>query len=194
MDDAMQSPVRKMVQFDQKLLSVLKQICKDTGMEPDHVVNLALYELGRRLGHIQAASRSIPPPDGVDLLDEVEPAPPPERRSPAVKKARRPGRSAPSLPKEDILYFQADDGPLTPIRGDVFLIGRGSKCDFVIQHRSVSREHAVITRERSGWFIEDLNSANGTWLEGEQISKYRIRGGEEVQISSHNIRLTIRPG
>ncbi|MBN2496280.1 MAG: FHA domain-containing protein [Deltaproteobacteria bacterium] len=190
----MQSPVRKMVQFDQKLLSVLKQICKDTGMEPDHVVNLALYELGRRLGHIQAASRSIPPPDGVDLLDEVEPAPPPERRSPAVKKARRPGRSAPSLPKEDILYFQADDGPLTPIRGDVFLIGRGSKCDFVIQHRSVSREHAVITRERSGWFIEDLNSANGTWLEGEQISKYRIRGGEEVQISSHNIRLTIRPG
>lgn len=195
----MQNPVRKMVQFDQQLLTVLKQICKDTGLEPDAVVNLALFDLGRKMGFIKISPRKVASPEGVDLLDEVEPEPsPPRRREPAPQPAKKPAPGRKPAPdrrkRSDVLHFQVDDGPVTPIRKDVFLIGRGSKCDFIIQHRSVSREHAVITLERSGWFIEDLNSANGTWLDGDQISKYRIRGGEEVQISNHNFEFSIRPG
>jgi pSer/pThr/pTyr-binding forkhead associated (FHA) protein len=88
--------------------------------------------------------------------------------------------------------MQIDKNAPVPIRKDVFLIGRGSKCDYIIEHRSVSREHAVITRERNGWFIEDLNSANGTWLEGEQISKHRIENGDEIQISNLTLRFSLR--
>jgi pSer/pThr/pTyr-binding forkhead associated (FHA) protein len=74
----------------------------------------------------------------------------------------------------------------------VFLIGRGSKCDLVLPHRSISREHAVITKERNGWFIEDLNSANGTWLDNEQIGKHKIANGDEVHISNHLLRFAFR--
>lgn len=192
----MDNPVRKMVQLNPRLLSVLKQLSRDTGLEPDQVINLALYELGRKLGLVKVAAQSVPPPAGVDLLDEVEPAPPPRKAPPA--QPRRPSRPvddrppAPVKKPKDVLFVQMDDGPLVPIRKNVFLIGRGSKCDQIIQHRSVSREHAVITRERTGWFIEDLNSANGTWLDGDQISKHKISGGEEFTISSHVLQVTIR--
>ncbi len=197
----MDNPVRKMVQFDPKLLSVLKQLSKDTGLETDQLVNLAMYELGKKLGRIKVNAVEVPSPVGFDLLDEAEPAPPPGRAGrPAA--SRRPARpsSAPgkakTRPKQprDVLYLQIDDGPFTPIRKNVFLIGRGSKCDHVIHHRSISREHAVITRERTGWFIEDLNSANGTWVDGEQISKLKIKGGEEIAISSHTLRMNFRAG
>ena len=200
----MDNPVRKMVQFDPKLLTVLKQLSRDVGLEPDQVVNLALYELGCKLGHIKVTPREVPAPQGVDLFDEVGPAPPPRRPAAAARKpaaAQRPAKPAkpakaakPARPAHDLLYVQFDDGPMTPIRKDVFLIGRGSKCDHIIHHRSVSREHAVITRERSGWFIEDLNSANGTWVDGEQITKHKILGGEEISISNHVLRTNIRAG
>ena len=152
----MQNPVRKMVQFDQQLLAVLKQLCKDTGLEPDAVVNLAVFDLARKLGFVNVNPKNVAPPEGVDLLDDVEPdAPPVRARAPESRAIRKALRAAPARraqperkQRDDILHFQVDDGPITPIRKDVFLIGRGSKCDFIIQHRSVSREHAVITRER----------------------------------------------
>lgn len=194
----MDNPVRKMVLLNPRLLAILKQISRDTGLEPDDVINLALYELGRNLGHIKSEPRKVPPPIGVDLLDEVEPSSPP-RRPPQGRQAKAPQSRPPRPPHaqkqaKDTLFIQLDDGPLVPVRKKVFLIGRGSKCDHIIHHRSVSREHVVITKERNGWFIEDLNSANGTWLEGEQITKHKIAGGEEFNISNHVLCVSIRAG
>jgi hypothetical protein len=204
----MDNPVRKMVQLDPRMLAVIRQISQSTGLDPDQVIHLALFDMGRRLGLIKATSVSMAPPEGIDLLDAVEPEPQPGLRPgrpsvppqpaarpaapptarPAARPAGRPG------PAREILYVQVDDGPLVAIRKDVFLIGRGSKCDHVIPHRSVSREHAVITRERAGWFVEDLNSANGTWLDGETITKHKLETDDEILISSHRLRFTLRPG
>ncbi|HOX45790.1 MAG TPA: FHA domain-containing protein [Myxococcota bacterium] len=197
----MDNPVRKSVQLDPRMLAIIRQIGQTSGLDPDQVIHLALFDLGRRMGLIKVTPVSMAPPSGVDLLDEAEPEPPPAARPgrpsvapqlapapvarPASRPAARPGGG-------DLLLLQVDDGPLISVRKDIFLIGRGSKCDHVIQHRSVSREHAVVTRERNGWFIEDLNSANGTWLDGEQITKHRLSQGDEILISNHRLRFTVR--
>jgi len=164
----------------------------------DNLVNLALYELIRRFGFLTPQPRTVPPPNGLDLLDQPEPAPPPLQRGQRGGGGKRPpARQPPKRAKkarEDVLYFQVDNGEMAPIRKEVFLIGRGSKCDLVLPHRSISREHAVITKERGGWFIEDLNSANGTWLDSEQIGKHKIAGGDMIHISNHSLNFTIRPG
>jgi hypothetical protein len=189
------SVVRKAIEINPKLLALCKEISGQTGLSLDNLVNLALYEMARRLGYVSPQARAVPAPPGIDLLDRAEPAPRPRRKA---SQGASIGRVAPQRPAkkaaQDILYFQLDDGPMNPIRKDVFLIGRGSKCDCVIQHRSVSREHAVITKERGGWFIEDLNSANGTWFNGEQIGKHKLTGGEELQISNYRLRFSVRPG
>jgi len=52
------------------------------------------------------------------------------------------------------------------------VIGRGADCDLVLSFDSmVSRRHAQVTCDHTGtWAIEDLDSRNGTWIDGQRIS------------------------
>ena len=49
------------------------------------------------------------------------------------------------------------------------MIGRDESNDIVLKDRFISKKHARIIKEKGIYFLEDLNSANGTYLNGEQI-------------------------
>lgn len=49
-------------------------------------------------------------------------------------------------------------------------IGRDAMCQVVLENRYVSARHARITRQETGYFLQDQHSRNGTWLNGEQLS------------------------
>jgi len=181
--------VRKTVEFSRHLVKPLKSLAEQVGLGVDELVNVAVYELLVRTGHARPLSSSVPPPRGVDLIDRAEPAPPPRRRAGGGGAGRQ---ARPQAAREQMLYFQIDGGEPIPVRKRVFLLGRGSKCDYILRDRGVSREHAVITRERGGWFIEDLNSANGVWINGEQIAKHRLTGDEEIQISNYTLHFMMK--
>ena len=95
----------------------------------------------------------------------------PSRRAPATS---QPPRPAPR-PAARGLYIVNEEGESEKVDKDIFIIGRSSKCDLVINSVKVSREHAIITRERGEYYIEDLGSANGTWYKGEKIEKMKIK-------------------
>lgn len=59
--------------------------------------------------------------------------------------------------------------------GDSLLVGRSSDCDLPVKDRFVSRKHLKVLRKGEKLFIKDLNSRNGTFVNGELISP-----GEEV--------------
>jgi hypothetical protein len=50
------------------------------------------------------------------------------------------------------------------------LIGSSSRCDLALRHDSVSRIHASITWLNGGWYVEDRNSKNGTWVNGQRLA------------------------
>ena len=50
------------------------------------------------------------------------------------------------------------------------VIGRSKKCDIYINDKYLSKEHARIFFDRDKFFIEDLNSTNGTFINGKEIS------------------------
>ena len=50
------------------------------------------------------------------------------------------------------------------IEGDEFVIGRGAECDLILPERQVSREHLRIYRQGNDFYVEDLGSKNGTWV------------------------------
>src|SRR5438105_6972099 len=72
-----------------------------------------------------------------------------------------------------------------PLDGDPTVIGRDSSSQICLFVKAVSRRHAQIESQGSDFFLEDLGSNNGTFLNGE-----RIQG--RVPLKEHD-RLTIGP-
>ncbi len=128
----------------------------------------------------------------------AKPAQPPSTPSPSPAMAKkRPPRPMPRPKKEKEkeeagLYVVNDDGDSEQIDKDIYIIGRSSKCDLVINSVKVSREHAIITRERGEFFIEDLGSANGTWYKGERIEKMKIGSDDEIFICDEKFKFVLR--
>jgi len=62
-------------------------------------------------------------------------------------------------------------------------LGRASDNDHVIEHGSVSRYHARLQQVGPGWLIIDLNSSNGTYVNGVAVSgPHLLRAGDAVRI------------
>ncbi|MGB3714775.1 MAG: FHA domain-containing protein [Candidatus Promineifilaceae bacterium] len=67
---------------------------------------------------------------------------------------------------------------------DEFVIGRGADCQIMLPERQVSRYHAKIIKENSLYVLYDLDSKNGTHLNGVQVKgSSPIRDGDEIQIA-----------
>jgi pSer/pThr/pTyr-binding forkhead associated (FHA) protein len=63
-------------------------------------------------------------------------------------------------------------------------IGPGGSNDIVVRHGSVSRTHAVITRdvENGRYVIVDLRSTNAVRVNGKQYGKVQLRAGDYVDL------------
>ena len=76
-----------------------------------------------------------------------------------------------------------------PVLSEV-LIGRSTECHIRLNNRGVSRKHARIFIKDATHFIEDLQTANGTRVNGELISKITpIRPGDLIQLVGEKIRV-----
>ena len=66
-------------------------------------------------------------------------------------------------------------------------IGRNVKNDIHIDNPAVSSSHAVIKKIMNTYFIEDLGSTNGTFVNEKKINKYELLDGDEVIIGKHSL-------
>jgi DNA-binding response OmpR family regulator len=75
-------------------------------------------------------------------------------------------------------------GQRWPLVGDTVLIGRGLDADICVLDRQVSRHHARIRRTEDGYLLEDLDSKNGTHLNGAMIKSPEIlQDGDVIQVA-----------
>ena len=84
-----------------------------------------------------------------------------------------------------IVYEGELEGQRWIIDQDQVTIGRGSDCDIVLPKRQVSRYHARIERDAGGYLLRDLESKNGTCVNGQEVrdKPYRLKDGDEIQIA-----------
>lgn len=67
---------------------------------------------------------------------------------------------------------------------DPFIIGRGNDCQIMLPERQVSRHHVKITQQGNSYILHDLDSKNGTYLNGVQLKgSTKLQDGDEVQIA-----------
>jgi pSer/pThr/pTyr-binding forkhead associated (FHA) protein len=68
------------------------------------------------------------------------------------------------------------------------VIGRTEQCVVQLPHSSVSRQHAKVWADADGVFVEDLGSANGTFVEGQRISAItRLAHGQRIQVGQRTV-------
>ena len=84
-----------------------------------------------------------------------------------------------------------------PQKGQVFRlskglhkIGRGSSCEILLNHSEISKEHACIEVYEDRVILSDMNSRNGTFINGVQIKSQILNTRD--QISVHDVHLQVR--
>ncbi|MDO8442112.1 MAG: FHA domain-containing protein [Polaromonas sp.] len=67
-------------------------------------------------------------------------------------------------------------------------LGRRPYNDIVIDNLAVSGEHAVLLMAGNEVFVEDLNSTNGTYLNGKTVKKHLLANGDTIEIGKYKIK------
>lgn len=81
-------------------------------------------------------------------------------------------------------------GEVYTLTRDIMIVGKSQTANIVIENRYVSRRHLRITKEDGEYYIEDLGSKNGTFLNGERIipgEKVQIEIGDTLTLAATNI-------
>lgn len=71
-----------------------------------------------------------------------------------------------------------DKGQVIPVDSDSVRIGRDPACQILLKDAQVSRKHVKIYKTQASWNIVDLNSSNGTLVNGEQITLKELEDGD----------------
>ena len=62
------------------------------------------------------------------------------------------------------------------------VVGRDPSVDFVIEDGSASRRHFRIFQEEGSYWVEDLESTNGTRINGRKAKRWKLKDGDEVRV------------
>lgn len=134
-----------------------------------------------------------------------------EAPKPAAPKADTAPRPAPPMPERTVLAKDASTLhlptdkriALSVIRGEHkgtdfecgkprVVIGR-SGADWVLEDEEISRQHCAIEIAGDSITLLDLNSTNGTFIEGRRIQRESLQHLAEFQVGSHTILVTVTP-
>lgn len=107
-------------------------------------------------------------------------------RRPPEERPRQRRRSGPSL---------TIDGRHVPLTTAVTTLGRGEDCTLVVDDPGASRRHAEIRISHDGPHLQvilrDLNSTNGTYLNGEQVGSEELRSGDRITLGRTHITVQL---
>lgn len=105
----------------------------------------------------------------------------------------------PTLPQRSaneatVMATEMDQGEVVEFEGSVpvtddIILGRdNNKCDLLLEHPQVSRVHAQVSHRRKRTTIVDLNSANGTYVNGRRIASTQIlKSGDLIDIGPFSL-------
>ncbi|MGH2765500.1 MAG: FHA domain-containing protein [Actinomycetota bacterium] len=99
------------------------------------------------------------------------------------------------LPLEDLREGQAllvvkrgpNAGSQFLIEKDVTTAGRHPESDIFLDDITVSRRHAEVRRKDAGFFVHDMGSLNGTYVNRERVENTQLANGDELQIGKFKL-------
>jgi len=83
------------------------------------------------------------------------------------------------------------EGLELPLDRDWLVIGRGRGADLVIHEPTISRAHVAVGFRENGFFVQDLGSTNGTFLNGSRRERASLSDGDEIQMGRLLLRVRV---
>lgn len=89
-----------------------------------------------------------------------------------------------------IVLAGAKEGTQIPLKKDKFIIGRASECTLRAGSSAISRRHCAILRKDDAWFVRDLGSRNGTFLNDAAVeTPTALKLGDEIRVGPLHFRV-----
>jgi pSer/pThr/pTyr-binding forkhead associated (FHA) protein len=85
-------------------------------------------------------------------------------------------------------FYEGLEWPLGDAR---VVVGRGREADLVLSEPTISRSHAAVERVAGKWFVADLNSTNGTLVNGTRTTRAALADGDEIQLGRLVLRVRL---
>lgn len=83
-------------------------------------------------------------------------------------------------------------GEMFPLSGDRMTVGRRPDSDVFLDDVTVSRDHALIVRRGTDFYLDDCGSLNGTYVNRERIESRRLADGDELQVGKYKLAFLSR--
>jgi len=89
------------------------------------------------------------------------------------------------------LYWVGPDGQenILPLVAGEVLIGRRSDADVVLNNQHVSRHHAKLVKTEQGYFLQDLGSTHGTFVNETRVEQHVLKHGDRISLGKDRIDL-----
>jgi serine phosphatase RsbU (regulator of sigma subunit)/pSer/pThr/pTyr-binding forkhead associated (FHA) protein len=97
-------------------------------------------------------------------------------------------------PTARLIFNAGGTRRVVPIDTIPFTIGRGADCSLLILHAQVSREHACIERDGSGYLIHDRSSRHGTFVNEVRVKSRYLKAGDSIRIGGGRDILVFEDG
>lgn len=79
------------------------------------------------------------------------------------------------------------EGEEIALDAELLTIGRNPESHLFLDDVTVSRHHARIVRDETGFAVEDLNSLNGTYVNRRRVERHHLSDGDELQIGKFKL-------
>lgn len=90
----------------------------------------------------------------------------------------------PVIPEPQAVLYNLKTQRVYQLRDDRTVVGRDTNCDVIIGDPSVSRHHAEVLHNDSGWLIRDTGSTNGIIVNGVATTQSRIYDGDIIDLGT----------
>jgi hypothetical protein len=78
-------------------------------------------------------------------------------------------------------------GESFPLEGDRMTVGRRPDSDVFLDDVTVSRDHALVVKRGGDFYLDDLGSLNGTYVNRRRIESHKLADGDELQIGKYKL-------
>jgi pSer/pThr/pTyr-binding forkhead associated (FHA) protein len=83
-------------------------------------------------------------------------------------------------------------GESFPLEGERLTVGRRPDSDVFLDDVTVSRDHAIIVKRGGDYYIDDMGSLNGTYVNRSRIESHKLTDGDELQIGKYKLAFLSR--